>query len=394
MSNSERGGVSGEGVEGGDGEFLHPYSSPKGRNSSEFVGPGSPSIRKCDAGDSEIVMELKEEVKRLKKKIEMQSINLVEGFESIFKVKDEECKKLVAENAELRRSLAALEEQVAEQAVHNVTQHFANVNVTNTCFDECGDGNLVDVENGRDNCPNVEGGIMVDASPVTYVPLVDNNEMHGPIQTDDSDVVVVSPLLTEGCSVVDGVNSFVRNIKGKVRKNLKLSGYEYRELRRRGKTMNNDVSLSKPGGVGSSVNVMQREGVVDVEYVGDAKKFFSGFGITNRNTVWKMITEREKDVISTAYERYGDRCTGFQNAETGYHLFVRSLYHSPAKPVETFPALLSTFISHPSLSLSLSLSLAKQDSPLSSLVVFHEWRSKSQAVQGLKRLLEDLCLLQ
>ncbi|KAI8002516.1 UDP-glucuronate:xylan alpha-glucuronosyltransferase 2 [Camellia lanceoleosa] len=275
MSNSERGGVSGEDVEGGDGEFLQSYSSPKGHNSSQLVGPGSPYIRKCDAGDIEFVMELKEEVDRLKKKIEMQSINLVESFESIFKVKDEECKKLAAENAELRRSLAALEEQVAEQAVHNVTQHLASVNVTNACVDECGLGNLVDVENGRDKCPNVQGGIMVDASPVAYVPLVDNNEMHGPIQADDSDVVVVSPMLTEGCSVVDGVNYFVRNIKGKVRKNLKLSRHEYPELRRRGRTMNNEVSLSKPSGVGSSVNVMQREGVVDVENVGDAKKILS-----------------------------------------------------------------------------------------------------------------------
>ncbi|KAI7981923.1 hypothetical protein LOK49_Contig7G00004 [Camellia lanceoleosa] len=247
MRYSERGGVSSEGVKEGDGEFLRSDSSLKGHNSTEFVGPAIPHIRNCDAGDSKIIMELKQEVNRLKKKIEMQSINLVEGFESIFKVKDEECKKWVAENAELRRSLATLEEQVVEQAVHNVTQHFAGVNVTNTRVDEYGLENLVDVGNGRDKSPTIEGGILVDASPVAYVPLVDSNEMHVPIQDDDSDVVV-SPMLTEGCSVVDGVNSFVRNIKGKVRKNLKLSGYEYPELRRRGRVMNNEVSLSKPGG--------------------------------------------------------------------------------------------------------------------------------------------------
>ncbi|KAI7995225.1 Protein NPG1 [Camellia lanceoleosa] len=303
---SDRGGVSGEGVEEGDGEFLRSDRSPKGHNSSEFVSPGSPHISNYDAGDSKIVMELKEEVERLKKKIEMQSINLVQGFESIFKVKDEECKKLVAENAELKRNLAALEEQIAEQAVHNVTQHFAGVNVTNSRVDEYGIGDTVEGDNGQEKCSIVEGGILVDASPVAYVPLVESNEMHVPIQADDSDVVVVSPMLTEGCSVVDGVNSFVRNIKGKVRKNLKLSGYEYPELRRRGRMMNNEVSLSKHGGVGCSVNVMQHEGVVDVENVGDAKKFFSSFGITNRNTVWKMMSKREKDVIRTAYERCGD----------------------------------------------------------------------------------------
>ncbi|KAI8017488.1 hypothetical protein LOK49_LG04G03182 [Camellia lanceoleosa] len=135
-------------------------------------------------------------------------------------------------------------------------------------------------------------------------------------------------MLTEGCSVVDGVNSFVRNIKGKVRKNLKLSGYEYPELRRRGRMMSNEVSLSKRGGVGYSVNVMQHEGVVDAENVGDAKKIFSGFGITNRNTVWKMMSEREKDVIRTAYERYGDRAVMWVGRDDGnavYFSDVRSL---------------------------------------------------------------------
>ncbi|KAI8011085.1 hypothetical protein LOK49_LG06G00880 [Camellia lanceoleosa] len=325
---SERGGVSGEGVEGQDGEFIDPCSSPKGHNSSENLGADSPCIRICDAGDSKIVMELRQEVERLNKKLEMQSVNLVEGFESIFKVKDEECKKLVAENAELRRSLAALEEQAAEQAVHNVTQHFASVNVRKTSVDDYGLGNQVEVENGRDNCPTVEGGTMVESSPVAYVTLVDNNEMHCPIQADDSEVVVESPMITAGCSVVEGVNSFVRNIKGKVRKNLKLSGYEYPELKRRGRTIKNKVSVSKPVGVGSSVNVLHRECVVDVENVVDEKKIFSGFGITNRNTVWKMMSEREKEVISSAYERYGDRAVMWVGRDDGnavYFSDVRSL---------------------------------------------------------------------
>ncbi|KAI8024824.1 hypothetical protein LOK49_LG02G00259 [Camellia lanceoleosa] len=325
---SERGGVSGEGVEVEDGEFIDPCRCPKGHNSSEKLGADSPCIRICDAGDSKIVMELRQEVERLNKKLEMQSVNLVGGFESIFKVKDEECKKLVAENAELRRSLAALEEQLAEQAVHNVTQHFAGVNVRKSSDDDYGLGNLVEVENGRDNCPTVEGGTMVESSPVAYVTLIDNNEMHCPIQADDSDVVVVSPMITEGCSVVDGVNSFIRNIKGKVRKNLKLSGYEYPELKRRGRTMKNEVIVSKPVGVGSSVNVLHREGVVDVENVVDEKKIFSGFGITNRNTVWKMMSEREKEVISSAYERYGDRAMMWVGRDDGnavYFSDVRSL---------------------------------------------------------------------
>ncbi|GMP33757.1 hypothetical protein CsSME_00006937 [Camellia sinensis var. sinensis] len=216
----------------------------------EHVGPGSPDFRTWYGGDSKIIMELKEE--------------------SIFRVKDEEYKKLVAENAELRRSLTALEEEVVEQAVHRVTQRFSSVNVTNTHADEFVVGNVVGVEDGQDHCPTVEGGIMVDASLVASAPMVDNIEM-------------------DGGSAMDGMNYFIHKVKGKVRKNLKLSGFEYPGLRRRGRIVNNEVSVSKSEGVGCSVD-----------------KIFTGFGITNRNTVWKMMTEREKNVISTAYDRYGD----------------------------------------------------------------------------------------
>ncbi|CAL5359617.1 unnamed protein product [Camellia sinensis] len=307
MRSLERGGVSSEVVDGGDGKFLPPFSSPTGKSNCGHVGSRSPDFITVDAGESKIVMELKNEVDRLKRMNEMQSVNLVAGFESIFKVKDEECKKLVAENAELRRSLAALEEQVAEQVVHSVTQHFTSVNVTDPSVDGYVVRNGVGVGDGLDHYPTVDGGIMVDASPVAYVPIVDNREMHDPILADDGDVVVVSPLLTEGGCAVGGMNSFVRNIKGKVRKNLKLSGFEYPELRRRGRVMNNEVNVSKTGGVGCSVDVMKSESVIDVDSVGNGKKIFTGFGITNCNTVWKMMTETEKDVISNAYDTYGDR---------------------------------------------------------------------------------------
>ncbi|GMP30839.1 hypothetical protein CsSME_00005315 [Camellia sinensis var. sinensis] len=220
------------------------------QNKCEHVGPTIPDFGTGDEGDSQIIIDLKKEVTRLKKKTEIQSVNLVGGFKSIFKVKDEECKKLVAENAEIRRSLAALDEQVAKQAVHSVTQRFSSVNITNSCVHEYIVGNVVGVEDRRDHCQTVHCGIMIDAFPVASVPIVDNNEMH------------------EGGSVVDGMNSFVRKIKGKVRKNLKLSGFEYPELRGRVRKVNNEVSVSKFGGVGCSVD-----------------KIFISFGITNRNTV-------------------------------------------------------------------------------------------------------------
>lgn len=65
-----------------------------------------------------------------------------------FKVKDEEYKKLAAENAELRRITAALKEQLVELVVHNVRQHFCGVNVV--------DNDLVEQTSGNANIP--QGG--------------------------------------------------------------------------------------------------------------------------------------------------------------------------------------------------------------------------------------------
>ncbi|KAI7997595.1 hypothetical protein LOK49_LG10G01229 [Camellia lanceoleosa] len=171
--------------------------------------------------------------------------------------------------------------------------------------------NAVLVDNDGDK---VEGG-------GSMFEVVDTNE-------DNSGVVVVSPLVAECDSEVGGMNSFVHNIKGKVRKNLKLSGFEYPEVRWRGCKENDKRSNSVFGGVGSSVDGVRREDVIDVDIVGDGKKIFTGFGIANHNTVWKMISERENDVVSTAYNHYGDRAVIWVGRQDGNAVFfsdVRSL---------------------------------------------------------------------
>ncbi|GMP61627.1 hypothetical protein CsSME_00024015 [Camellia sinensis var. sinensis] len=92
--------------------------------------------------------------------------------------------------------------------------------------------------------------------------------------------------------------------------------------------MNNEVNVSKTGVVGCSVDVVKSQSVIDVDGVGDGKKIFTGFGITNRNTVWKMMTETEKDVISNAYDTYGDRAVmwvGRIDGNAVYFSDVRSL---------------------------------------------------------------------
>ncbi|GMP23298.1 hypothetical protein CsSME_00000949 [Camellia sinensis var. sinensis] len=60
--------------------------------------------------------------------------------------------------------------------------------------------------------------------------------------------------------------------------------------------------------VGCDVVGLQCEDAIDVETIADGKKIFTGFGITDRNIVWKMMSKREKDVITSAYDKYSDRC--------------------------------------------------------------------------------------
>ncbi|KAL7238966.1 hypothetical protein ACSBR2_004961 [Camellia fascicularis] len=77
----------------------------------------------------EMVTMLKEDVARLKRKLELQAVNIVEGFESVLQMKNEELDKLKNENMELRKKLTVLEDQLAERDVHDVTQAFWVVEV-------------------------------------------------------------------------------------------------------------------------------------------------------------------------------------------------------------------------------------------------------------------------
>ncbi|KAI8011509.1 hypothetical protein LOK49_LG06G02966 [Camellia lanceoleosa] len=76
-----------------------------------------------------VVAELRAEVERLRKTNEVQTLHLVGGFGSLMEAKDAEVKKLSNENAELRRAINVLEDQLADREVHNVTQAFRNVDV-------------------------------------------------------------------------------------------------------------------------------------------------------------------------------------------------------------------------------------------------------------------------
>ncbi|GMP49613.1 hypothetical protein CsSME_00016545 [Camellia sinensis var. sinensis] len=71
-----------------------------------------------------MIMKLQDEVEQLKRMKEKQVVDIVGGFTCMFKVKDDEFRKMVEENSELQKTIGRLEDQSAKQAVHNVTQAF------------------------------------------------------------------------------------------------------------------------------------------------------------------------------------------------------------------------------------------------------------------------------
>ena len=109
------------------------------------------------------------------------------------------------------------------------------------------------------------------------------------------------PYVGEGVPRLDGKNSLVRNIKGKVRKEQKLADYEYPLLGVRDRRMR-----SKSDNVGGEKNCVSGNAVIDVDVVEVAGKKWSGFDINNRLGVWKMMTFEEKTKIKQAYDRNDD----------------------------------------------------------------------------------------
>ncbi|KAF5943758.1 hypothetical protein HYC85_017835 [Camellia sinensis] len=214
------------------------------------------------------VANLMDEVAMLKWKNEMQAVNLVEGFESIFKVKDKEIKKLSEENTKLKRTVACLEEQLANQAVHNVTQRYNGFisEAVGEMVPERDDGRgLQGVgSDGKSVCSDV----MVNASPLSYLHGFrcsgETDVNAGVGQVGEHEVVVISLVIGDGGALDDGMNSFVHNIKEKVRKNLKLPEFEYPEVRLRHRKVGNKGESARDDIVGRGLDRVECDDVIDV----------------------------------------------------------------------------------------------------------------------------------
>ncbi|KAI8026827.1 hypothetical protein LOK49_LG02G00721 [Camellia lanceoleosa] len=127
--------------------------------------------------------------------------------------------------------------------------------------------------------------IVVDASPVSCIlAMLEQTECNGiddVVERVAGDVVVVSPLLANRRKGDDWPNSFV-NSEGC------------------------SVPANRVDGVGKHAIDVK---MIDVDAVRGSDNKFSGLGINNRHTIRKMMMQQKKDIISSAYERYGDGTT-------------------------------------------------------------------------------------
>ncbi|CAL5409358.1 unnamed protein product [Camellia sinensis] len=178
-----------------------------------------------------MVSSLEEEVVGLKRKMELQAVNIVGGFEYVVKMKNDELSKLKNENEELRKRVLVLEDQLEDRDVHDVTQRFwEGVDI--------GSSGVVNV--GNDGC---DGVMFCDVSPLRILPQYGRSGDEGGVDNvaecrpgmlrghyGSSSSAAEAEGLTSDVECVAGlgyVNSYVRKIKNKVRRERKMPEFDY-----------------------------------------------------------------------------------------------------------------------------------------------------------------------
>ncbi|GMP39538.1 hypothetical protein CsSME_00010333 [Camellia sinensis var. sinensis] len=246
--------------------------------------------------------------------------------------KDDEAKKLTTEKAELQRAVNVLEDQLAEREVHNVTQAFRGVyvNVEGVKHGLSGNEHVTGIT--VNSTPNRVFAVTRDTVPVWDVTPVRDQTIsvskmqHGVMA--GTEVVVISPNMAEGGRLNFGKNSFVWDVKCKVRKGLTLTGVECVGVT--GQTSKSNVVhvLSLKSNVDCNARNSGCTDVIDVDDVDIQAKKKSGFDINNRHAVWKMMTAAEKKKLIDAYNRDGDSAVMWDGQGHGvavYFTDVKSL---------------------------------------------------------------------
>ncbi|GMP74778.1 hypothetical protein CsSME_00032093 [Camellia sinensis var. sinensis] len=109
---------------------------------------------------------------------------------------------------------------------------------------------------------------MVNASPLLYLHGFgcsgETGVNAGVGQVGEHEVVVISRVIGDDGALDDGMNSFVHNIKEKVRKNLKLPEFEYPEVRLRHRKVGNKGGSARDDIVGRGLDRVECDDVIDV----------------------------------------------------------------------------------------------------------------------------------
>ncbi|KAI7980917.1 hypothetical protein LOK49_Contig92G00013 [Camellia lanceoleosa] len=194
----------------------------------------------------------------------------------------------------LRNKIVVLEDQLANRYVHVVTQAFWDV------------------------VRSDDEGIIDAMTECILVRVV----RHGDDSVSDYEGIDVSNR-DEIVARLSMQNSFIRNIKNKVRRVWEMPDFEYSRLKGRNKKAAMDHSIVVRGN-----NRGVKQAIIDVDDVVFPKRKWSRFDINNRLGVWKMMTVDEKTKITNTYDMHGDGAVMWEdviNAVVVYFVDVKNL---------------------------------------------------------------------
>ncbi|KAI8022519.1 hypothetical protein LOK49_LG03G00073 [Camellia lanceoleosa] len=215
-----------------------------------------------------------------------------------------------------------LEDHLADQQVHTVIQAYRKNDFGDIGASHRQGGSGFDVTVVHDVTPIRVGlDMSVNGKNVTVHTVSDSSlvSQHsvGDVNLTDLEVGVF-PNKGEGVR-----NSFMHNLKNKVRKVLRLKDYDYQVVgEHEKKTVTHGCK-----GVGVEKGTVN-DTVVDVDTVGVAASKWSGFELNNRFGVWKLMTFEEREKITKAYERNDDGAVMWASVDSGvavYFTNVKSL---------------------------------------------------------------------
>ncbi|KAL7255224.1 hypothetical protein ACSBR1_009396 [Camellia fascicularis] len=250
---------------------------------------------------AERVSELENRVEKMEGIVGAQVTNLYIGFDCVLGAKDSKILRLNKVVEQLRETITRLEDQVDDHAAHVVTQ---SVRTSRAAIETCEHHVTNDVAAVVDVVDVVEDVNVVDiggGNVRTFGTRLENKNI-GPLQdlvrdelvdVDSGNSVEVEQVV--GASPGRKIMSMVRRVKSKVRREFKLSDYEYTEVAGRGKQ---GVNMSNA--VGLELGVISNVDDVEVE-----RKTWSGFGMNRKFAVWNMMNEDEMKLLEDVYNLEG-----------------------------------------------------------------------------------------